>query len=80
MTQFAESVVEDAALDWLESLCYAVLHGSDIAIGCSVNQLTRSTSPAPARASARASMRFPANSWIVLQNRRALSDSTLKLS
>jgi len=27
---FAESVVEDAALDWLESLGYAVLHGPDI--------------------------------------------------
>ena len=30
MTPFAESVVEDAALSWLESLGYAVLHGPDI--------------------------------------------------
>ncbi len=28
-----ESVVEDAALAWLESLGYAVLHGPDIAAG-----------------------------------------------
>ncbi|HVB55872.1 MAG TPA: type I restriction endonuclease subunit R [Candidatus Acidoferrales bacterium] len=33
MTQFAESVVEDAALAWLESLGYSVLHGPDIALG-----------------------------------------------
>ena len=33
MTQFAESVVEDAALAWLVSLGYAVLHGPDIAAG-----------------------------------------------
>ncbi len=31
MTRFAESVVEDAALGWLESLGYAVLHGFSIA-------------------------------------------------
>ncbi len=31
--RFAESVVEDAALAWLEALGYAVLHGPDIAIG-----------------------------------------------
>jgi type I restriction enzyme R subunit len=31
--RFAESVVEDAALAWLESLGYAVLHGPDIAVG-----------------------------------------------
>ncbi len=31
MTQFAESVVEEAALAWLEGLGYAVLHGPDIA-------------------------------------------------
>ncbi|MDH4188302.1 MAG: hypothetical protein OEV08_15030, partial [Nitrospira sp.] len=34
MTQpFSESVVEDAALDWLKGLGYAVLHGPDIAVG-----------------------------------------------
>lgn len=33
MTPFTESVVEDAALAWLESLGYAVLHGPDIAAG-----------------------------------------------
>ncbi len=33
MTQFAESVVEDAALAWLETLGYAVLHGPVIAAG-----------------------------------------------
>jgi len=31
--RFAESVVEDAALAWLEALGYAVLHGPDIAVG-----------------------------------------------
>lgn len=30
MSAFTESVVEDAALAWLESLGYAVLHGPDI--------------------------------------------------
>jgi type I restriction enzyme R subunit len=30
---FAETVVEDAALSWLESLVYTVLHGPDIAVG-----------------------------------------------
>ncbi len=30
---FTESVVEDAALGWLESLGYSVLHGPDIAAG-----------------------------------------------
>jgi hypothetical protein len=30
---FSESVVEDAALGWLEALGYAVLHGPDIAVG-----------------------------------------------
>ena len=30
---FIESVVEDAALGWLEALGYAVLHGPDIAAG-----------------------------------------------
>jgi len=33
MNSFTESVVEDAALAWLESLGYAVLHGPDIAVG-----------------------------------------------
>lgn len=33
MTRFAESVVEEAALNWLDSLGYAVLHGPDIAAG-----------------------------------------------
>jgi type I restriction enzyme R subunit len=33
MTSFAESVVEQAALAWLESLGYAILHGPDIAPG-----------------------------------------------
>jgi type I restriction enzyme R subunit len=33
MGTFTESVVEDAALGWLESLGYAVLHGPDIAAG-----------------------------------------------
>ena len=30
---FTESVVEDAALAWLEGLGYAVLHGPEIAAG-----------------------------------------------
>jgi type I restriction enzyme R subunit len=33
MRPFAESVVEDAALAWLEGLGYAVLHGPEIAVG-----------------------------------------------
>ncbi|MBI3147734.1 MAG: type I restriction endonuclease subunit R [Betaproteobacteria bacterium] len=33
MSHFTESVVEDAALAWLEALGYAVLHGPDIAAG-----------------------------------------------
>src|SRR3990172_7743072 len=33
MSSFTESVVEDAALAWLEGLDYAVLHGPDIAVG-----------------------------------------------
>ncbi len=33
MPAFTESVVEDAALGWLEALGYAVLHGPDIAAG-----------------------------------------------
>lgn len=33
MSTLTESVVEDAALAWLEALGYAVLHGSGIAVG-----------------------------------------------
>ena len=33
MRAFTESIVEDAALAWLESLGYAVLHGPDTAAG-----------------------------------------------
>ena len=33
MGNFSESVVEDAALAWLEALGYQVLHGPDIAVG-----------------------------------------------
>ncbi len=33
MSSFTESVVQDAALAWLEVLGYAVLHGPDIAVG-----------------------------------------------
>ena len=33
MSHFTESVVEDAALEWLKGLGYAVLHGPDIAAG-----------------------------------------------
>ena len=33
MSTFAEAVVEDAALAWLESLDYAVLYGPEIAAG-----------------------------------------------
>lgn len=33
MTSFTESIVEDAALAWLQALGYAVLHGPDIAAG-----------------------------------------------
>ncbi|MDA8163236.1 MAG: type I restriction endonuclease, partial [Desulfobacteraceae bacterium] len=33
MSNFTESVVEDAALAWLKSFGYAVLHGPDIAAG-----------------------------------------------
>ncbi|QJR15373.1 type I restriction endonuclease subunit R [Usitatibacter palustris] len=33
MTKFTESVVEEAALGWLEGLGYSVLHGPDIAAG-----------------------------------------------
>src|SRR5882724_245881 len=33
MTNFTESVVEEAALEWLEGLGYTVLHGPEIAEG-----------------------------------------------
>lgn len=33
MTAFTESIVEEAALAWLEGLGYAILHGPDIAPG-----------------------------------------------
>lgn len=33
MTSFSESVVEDATLNWLEALGYAILYGPDIAAG-----------------------------------------------
>ena len=33
MKTFTESLVEDAALAWLEALGYAVLHGPEIAAG-----------------------------------------------
>jgi len=33
VSSFTESIVEDAALAWLEALGYAVLHGPDIAVG-----------------------------------------------
>ncbi len=42
-TRFSESVVEDAALAWLEALGYAVLHGPDIAGG----KLSRDSSHLP---------------------------------
>jgi hypothetical protein len=33
MSQFTESVIEDAALTWLESLGYAIKHGPEITPG-----------------------------------------------
>ena len=33
MSSLTESVVEDAALAWLEALAYVVLHGPDIVFG-----------------------------------------------
>jgi hypothetical protein len=33
MSRFSESIVEDAALSWLQGLGYAVKHGSGIAVG-----------------------------------------------
>jgi hypothetical protein len=37
-TKFTESIVEDAALAWLEGLGYTVLHGPDIAVGMPVDE------------------------------------------
>ena len=46
MTAFTESVVEAAALEWLESLGYAVKHGPEIAPGnCSQNERLRRSRP-----------------------------------
>jgi type I restriction enzyme, R subunit len=33
MKNFTESLVEEAALAWLEGLGYQVLHGPDLAVG-----------------------------------------------
>ena len=33
MTKFTESIVEDAALGWLQALGYEIKHGPDIAVG-----------------------------------------------
>src|SRR5262245_25708643 len=33
MSNFTESVVEEAALEWLQSLGYSILHGPEIAAG-----------------------------------------------
>ena len=33
MSNFTESIVEEATLAWLEALGYSVLHGPDIAAG-----------------------------------------------
>ncbi|HMC02943.1 MAG TPA: type I restriction endonuclease, partial [Cellulomonadaceae bacterium] len=38
--RFAESVVEDATLAWLDGLGYAVLHGPEIAVGMSGDERT----------------------------------------
>ena len=37
-SRITESVVEDAALDWLESLGWSVAHGPDIAPGTLADQ------------------------------------------
>jgi hypothetical protein len=44
---FTESVVEDAALAWLESLGYALKHGPEIAPGAPNDGLPRSRSSGP---------------------------------
>ncbi|MGH9429543.1 MAG: type I restriction endonuclease, partial [Terriglobia bacterium] len=33
MATFSESIVEDAALAWLDELGYTILHGPEIAVG-----------------------------------------------
>ncbi|MBU4404015.1 MAG: hypothetical protein L6428_08830 [Candidatus Aminicenantes bacterium] len=33
MSNFTESIVEDAALEWLQGLGYSILHGPEIAVG-----------------------------------------------
>jgi len=33
MSNFTESVVDEAALEWLEGLGYTILHGPEIATG-----------------------------------------------
>ena len=38
VTIFTESIVEEAALAWIEALGYAVLHGPDIAVGESASE------------------------------------------
>ncbi len=43
MSAFTESVVEEAALAWLASLKYAVLHGPDIAVGMPAAERTDPT-------------------------------------
>jgi type I restriction enzyme R subunit len=44
MSNFTESVVEDATLAWLENLGYTVKHGPDITPGGDTLTLTPSTS------------------------------------
>jgi hypothetical protein len=44
---FTESVVEDAALPWLESLGYVVKHGPEIASGAANERMPRSRSSGP---------------------------------
>jgi type I restriction enzyme R subunit len=38
MSRFTESVVEEAALDWLETLGCSILHGPDIAVGAPASE------------------------------------------
>ncbi len=42
LSKFAESVVEDAALAWLEGLSYTIKHGPDITPGGDTLTLTLS--------------------------------------
>ncbi len=44
--RFSESVVEEAALGWLEALGYSVAHGPDISPGGDTLTLTLDVSPA----------------------------------